>query len=388
MTDDNKSFIDCWSEKYTDVKVHRILSLDGGGILGIISLMILKKLEDDLKIATGQGDKFRLGDYFHLIGGTSTGSIIAAGLSIGMTVDEIIGFYKNSGSQMFQKHRFFRRFWSKHKSEPLAQLLRETFEIKPKHDRTLGAKDLKCLFGAVLQNSSTNSTWLVSNNPYSKYNALNHPTCNLKVPLWQIVRASTAAPTFFDPEEINLNTQKPDKPFYFVDGGVTPHNNPAFALYRLATAPEYGLNWKTGEDKMLLISIGTSSFSLGETKNISKGRSLLRTAKNTPAEMIGVMAEDQDLNCRFVGKCVYGPQVNREVGTMMISPATKAGRKFTYARYNPNVDKEGLIDLGLPNYRTDDFKQMDDTTHLDKMQVVGKAYASKYFDITPFGNLI
>jgi hypothetical protein len=58
----------------------RILSLDGGGIRGILTLEFLGVIESMLRKRSGRDD-FRLCDYFDLIGGTSTGSIIAAGLA-------------------------------------------------------------------------------------------------------------------------------------------------------------------------------------------------------------------------------------------------------------------------------------------------------------------
>ena len=67
----------------------KILSLDGGGIRGALTLGYLKKLEDILKTKFPDQPDFRLCDYFDLIGGTSTGSIIAASLAIGKSVDEI-----------------------------------------------------------------------------------------------------------------------------------------------------------------------------------------------------------------------------------------------------------------------------------------------------------
>ncbi len=69
----------------------RILALDGGGVRGIVSLAILERIEAILRERApppGSGP-FRLAHYFDLIGGTSTGSIIAAGLALGFSVDEI-----------------------------------------------------------------------------------------------------------------------------------------------------------------------------------------------------------------------------------------------------------------------------------------------------------
>ena len=69
------------------------------------------------------------------------------------------------------------------------------------------------------------------------------------------MRASTAAPVYFPPEVIRLG----DKEFIFVDGGVTTYNNPAFMAFLMATVEPYNLNWPTGEDNMLVVSIGTGT---------------------------------------------------------------------------------------------------------------------------------
>ncbi|MBF0556537.1 MAG: patatin-like phospholipase family protein, partial [Nitrospirae bacterium] len=82
----------------------RILSLDGGGVRGIITLNFLEKIEHIL----GQRykrDDFRLCDYFDLIGGTSTGALIAALLSIGKSVGEIKDKYLNLGWKIFKKRQ-------------------------------------------------------------------------------------------------------------------------------------------------------------------------------------------------------------------------------------------------------------------------------------------
>ena len=98
----------------------RILALDGGGIRGVLSLGILERLEADLRHLAGN-DKadFRLCDYFDFIGGTSTGAIIAAGLSKGLSVKQIVDFYVDAGPLMFEKDRLIKRLWSKFKSDPL-----------------------------------------------------------------------------------------------------------------------------------------------------------------------------------------------------------------------------------------------------------------------------
>ena len=83
----------------------KILSLDGGGIRGALTFGYLKKLEDILKAKFPDKPDFRLCDYFDLIGGTSTGAIIAASLAIGKTVDEITKLYMDLGGKIFGEKR-------------------------------------------------------------------------------------------------------------------------------------------------------------------------------------------------------------------------------------------------------------------------------------------
>ena len=83
----------------------RILALDGGGIRGAISLGYLEGIETTLRNRYGGDPNFRLSDYFDLIGGTSTGAIIAGCLCLGMTVGEIRDKYKTLGAKIFGSKR-------------------------------------------------------------------------------------------------------------------------------------------------------------------------------------------------------------------------------------------------------------------------------------------
>src|SRR3954454_7622264 len=84
-------------QRYRQPAPRRILALDGGGIRGLITLGVLARLESQLAAASDAGPDFRLSRYFDLIGGTSTGGIIAAALARGMSVAEITSFYRQFG---------------------------------------------------------------------------------------------------------------------------------------------------------------------------------------------------------------------------------------------------------------------------------------------------
>ena len=77
-----------------------ILALDGGGIRGVLTLEYLEVIEALLR-QLRNNPNLLLSDYFDLIGGTSTGSIIAAGLACGMSVKDIKSLYYGLGAKVF-----------------------------------------------------------------------------------------------------------------------------------------------------------------------------------------------------------------------------------------------------------------------------------------------
>ncbi|NEO77261.1 patatin-like phospholipase family protein [Moorena sp. SIO4G3] len=92
----------------------KILSLDGGGMRGVISARILQDIEKTIRKQHGQ----ELHEYFDLIAGTSTGSILAAGIACKMTAGELIKLYEQEGENIFlksvrhmRKFRFLRRIF-------------------------------------------------------------------------------------------------------------------------------------------------------------------------------------------------------------------------------------------------------------------------------------
>src|SRR4051812_30271901 len=145
----------------------KLLAIDGGGIRGVLSLLILKKIEN-LLIAESKRDDYRLADYFDYVAGTRTGGIIATGVAMGMGVDDILAFYVNNGAQMFDKASIVNRLMlrDKFRSEPLAEQLQTVFG----KETTLGAPELESLLLLVMRNATTDSPWPISNNPFAKYN--------------------------------------------------------------------------------------------------------------------------------------------------------------------------------------------------------------------------
>ena len=151
-----------------------MLALDGGGIRGLLTLQILDRLEQDLRSRLQAGPQFRLCDFFDLVGGTSTGAIIAAGLAKGMSTSELMAFYLEFGREAFTKRALIARWKSLYANGPLQRKLQDTFGEKT----TLEPQHLRSLLLAVTRNATTDSAWPISSNPWAKYNDRARPDCN------------------------------------------------------------------------------------------------------------------------------------------------------------------------------------------------------------------
>jgi hypothetical protein len=356
----------------------RILALDGGGIRGVFSLEILLRIETLLR-EHFKDPKLVLADKFDFFAGTSTGAIIATGLSWGMPVEEILEFYLQHGRTMFQPvpwYRPFKRFLvSRYEAKPLSDMLRRIFSEDGKGEvpALLDSKRLRTLLLVVLRNHSTGSAWPVTNNPLAMYNDCSLPDCNMKIPLWKLVRASTAAPTFFDPEEILLGGKR----HVFVDGAITPYNSPALIAALTAVLPCYRLGWETGPDKIRLISLGTMRFSLAhEDVNISR-MWVGYNAPRIPAALMQGVALEQDYLCRCLGECIHGEELDSEIGNMECTALS--GRSwFSYARYNKSYMGKEAEKLFRENPQV---AQLDAVQAIPSLREIGRAYAQEHVRI-------
>jgi patatin-like phospholipase/acyl hydrolase len=355
-------------DKLTKTSPRKLLACDGGGIRGIISIEILARVERELRAASGRADLV-LADYFDYAAGTSTGAIIATLVALGFSMDEAREFYLKSGAEMFQPARLWERLHNKFDDDNLTRMLKEIIGEKT----TLATDRLRTLLMIVLRNATTDSPWPVSSNPMAKYNDLSvrGEGSNLHLPLWQLVRASTAAPTYFPPEVIDVGPNR----FVFVDGGVTMYNNPAFQLFLMATAEPYRLGWPTGEDRMLLVSVGTGA-SANANKNLTpQEMNLIYNAGNIPSALMAAALHEQDFLCRIFGKCLAGDPLDREVGDVLGKGLPGVAKLFTYLRYNAELSREGLDALGLPHIDPAHVQRLDSVEHVGRMQEVGRAVA-------------
>jgi len=234
----------------------RILALDGGGVRGLLTLGMLGELEKELRARSGDPD-YRLSQYFDLIGGTSTGSIIATGLAHGWTVEGVTQAYLKIIPKVFGRKRAFGLLEPAYDEWPLADALKKFFG-----DDVLESVDLETGLAVFAKRADTGSAWVLCNNPRWKYYDRKEPGAghesNSGFKLRSIVQASAAAPHYFRRVQIHIqHAEEKVKPGEFIDGGVAGFNNPALELLSLVRDPAFGFEWTLGEQQVYLLSLGT-----------------------------------------------------------------------------------------------------------------------------------
>ena len=346
----------------------KLLALDGGGIRGLIAVEVLAELERLLREQTHAGPEFVLADWFDYVAGTSTGAILATCIALGMPVATIRDFYTENGVAMFDKASIFRRLRYKYEDDRLAGKLREV--LGP--DTTLGSDRLRTLLMMVMRNASTDSPWPISNNPAAKYNDRSRADCNLSIPLWQLVRASTAAPVYFPPEVVKVGSHE----FIFVDGGVTTYNNPAFLLFLMSTLEPYRLQWRTGVDRMLLVSVGTGTNPKANADLRPDEMNLMYNAGSVPSALMFAALNEQDMLCRVFGECRHGAPLDREIHDLCGVAGPVEPRLFAYMRYNCELSRSALDQFGLQHVRPEDVQSLDSVEHMGDLRAVGAAAAA------------
>lgn len=330
----------------------RILALDGGGIRGAFTLGYLQKIEDILRKQHGGSASFRLCDYFDLIGGTSTGAIIAALLATGNDVATIKNMYMTLGGKIFGKKynllnpfQIAARMKAGYDSEPIKEELKKVFG-----NLTLASPEIKTGLCIVAKRADTNSVWPLLNHPEGKYFNSEHGK-NGSIPLWQAVRASTAAPSYFIPEVIDVGGGM--RKAAFVDGGVSMANNPAMQLLMVATLQGFPYKWKMGSDNILLTSVGTGMGRWDQLPEDITGNNLLKWASQLPDMFMQDMSWHNQTILQWLSKSPTACQIDGEIGDLsqdyIISEPEKKSL-LTYLRYNMWFDAPTLKEVTGKDY--------------------------------------
>jgi patatin-like phospholipase/acyl hydrolase len=344
----------------------RILALDGGGLRGILTLGFLDRIETLLRKRHGDSPGFRLCHYFDLIAGTSTGAIIAAALAKGMRVDEVVEHYMSLGRSVFERSWFRKGVLRARYDEGKLMVLGK--------DTTLGSADLQTGLLIMTKRLDTGSPWPLGNNPRGRY--FRAPAdadwvSNGDFPLWQVVRASTAAPSYFDPEKITITEVPGRKPVIgeFVDGGVSPFNNPALQAFMYATLNGFHVNWPTGADNLQLVSVGTGSADPSRTPAKLAAAGALKAVlalMDDCAALVQTMMQ-------WMSSSPTARVIDSEIGDLshdLVAPAPL----LTYLRYDIDLVADEIAKLkpALPEKEIESLSAMDEPDNLEILKELGE----------------
>jgi len=353
----------------------RVLALDGGGVRGAISVAFLERLEQ--LIGEIEGRPVLLSDWFDLIGGTSTGAIIAVALALGYRASDIRALYERLGPRVFQRS-IWRVFGLRAKFNA-ANLQQELDGIIG--DRRLDTDDLKTGFCAICKRMDTGSTWIVANNPHSKFwetPSDNSYIGNRYLPLANLVRASTAAPSYFDPELIEIVKGMPRG--LFLDGGVTPHNNPSLHLLLMAALPQFGLNWELGPDHLTVVSIGTGTF---RTRLSADSKAWYGPLGLAIQALTSQISEAQQLVLTlmsWLGDTSTRWSINSEIGDVGLTPAPFGKQLFRFQRYDVMLESDWLkseLGVAVDQRALDSYRKLDSAENIPTLYALGQKAADK-----------
>ncbi|MEL7369335.1 MAG: patatin-like phospholipase family protein [Myxococcota bacterium] len=301
----------------------RILALDGGGARTLLTLGALESIEARLR-ARHSDESLCLGDYFDLIAGTSTGAVVAAALAAGQSISEILAWYRPLAARIFGRKWTPPLMRPRHDAKPLLTALDRVFE-----DISLHSDELRTGLLVVTKRLDQNNIWSVLNVDRDADAA---PDLRLR----EVLRASAAAPYPLSSEIIQLDgAHDPSAKGVFINGGMSAHNNPALQALMTAVHAEHGLGWATGEDRLLMVSVGSGRSSRQhEVRDIHRSPSIiaLHSTLHEAADQVETMMQ-------WMSDSDTSRVIDANVGSLK-GQYLAEGPLISYARYDVSLDAD------------------------------------------------
>ena len=241
--------------------MRKILSIDGGGIRGVIPAAVLVEIEERTQRPVAE--------LFDLIAGTSTGGLLALGLtkpssdgSPEFSARQMLELYEQEGSAIFE-----RDLW--HRFMAMENVLEEKYPAKGIE------RVLTTYFGEAMLSDSLTEVLVTSydierRTPFFFRRSRAREREGWDWRMSQAARATSAAPTYFEP--VKLQDEDSSEYYALVDGGVFA-NNPAMCAYAEARTL-----WPDEED-YLVVSLGTGELTRRIPYDVARGWGLAKWAQ-------------------------------------------------------------------------------------------------------------
>ncbi len=308
-----------------------ILSIDGGGIRGIIPLACLIELEK----VEGKPSK----EIFDMVAGTSTGAVIAAGLALGVSARGLMAMYRNLAESAFQALPFWKVALNLGNHRYSSEFIEQTLD-EMGAEREINSLPIDILITG--KNTVTSRTdFFVRDNE-------GNASIWGQLPLKDAVLASTAVPTYFPAHSATLNGTT----HTWVDGGVGISGNPCYQTAVEAIHYSSGA-YVPGDTRMLSFGTGRSPHSIDAHK-----ASFLGWSEWVLREMLEDASEWQT----FITDLEYG-----------------GSGRIDFRRYNLDLAPDVMDQLGVtvpPGKDVTDIG-LDAVWAVDLLQEIGRAFARR-----------
>jgi patatin-like phospholipase/acyl hydrolase len=233
-------------------------------------------------------------------------------------------------------------------------------------DITLGRKEIKTGLCIVAKRADTNSIWPLINHPNGKFFDSDLGK-NKDIPLWQAVRASSAAPTYFAPQMIEVMK---DQKAAFIDGGLSMANNPSLTLLMIATLKGFPFRWKMSEENLLLVSVGTGYSVFKKYAKEIDDSTMLSWAANIPDMLMQDASWQNRVILQWLSQSPTADVMDMEIGNL---DGDLLGGKplISYLRYNFCITENDLNCLGFEKtFTAMDVKSITDMSNANNRELL------------------
>lgn len=339
-----------------DLKDRVILSLDGGGMRGILTIQLLKKLEEVAEIPCY--------DLFDMVAGTSTGGIIAGLIVRGLTATEIEERYDELIVEVFHKRPVGNRFINppQYSKKKYRELLKDIIGAKLSLQDACAIKDLDLMITSRDMSAAEETFFTAFKQADGNY----HGTYK-EVLLRAVMESTMSAPTYFYPLE------------RFVDGGVTTHNNPSLGAFieAISYSTPKEADGKRKPSTYKLPNVTVYSFGTGATQRFIKPTKTLNPKGNDIKFWLDWLINETSEDASSVQENTFR--------SLMINNSVR------YKRYQISLDPPAM--KKLPNCNDLDKKiygsnwlwdleekslskvDLANLTHYDLMKIIGRQMA-------------
>jgi uncharacterized protein len=339
-----------------------ILALDGGVMRHIVTIAFLERIE--ALLSQQAGVPVRLADHFDLVGGTSIGALLSAAIALGLSAlrDLYLGLVPRLA----------------------AGSLNEAIQVIAA-ERELDSPELVTGLAIVMKRIDIAQPWIVANNPRAPHwSAPDGIRASQNLKLSTLLEASVAKLNLFEPQKIQLGEGGPVG--FFVNAGASPYNNPALALFRMATRRSHGINWPANPDQLSILSIGCGSYRHRMTYQDLGMTRFVQLAEYS----ISSLAADAELlmlaQLQWLGESPQSWAINSEIGSLDRDELL-GGKRFRFLRYDLRLETEWIkqvLGLTISARDVERFRNDKDPSVVVDLYSIAKIAAEKQVHIEHF----